>query len=144
MSEASSTSVLLSVNNQENQLDNTDNDVEDIEEIQTKRGTNTVYDEYATYAHIAEFVESLEQGQTDGNKWSKKEKRVTELGKKQFYKCSSCSKKMLLLKLRTSLEVQVCIEDCLNQHSNANSKEAWEKSNNRVLEMYQKDKLYNL
>ncbi|RNA29919.1 hypothetical protein BpHYR1_021625, partial [Brachionus plicatilis] len=43
MSEASSTSVLLSVNNQENQLDNTDNNDEDIEEIQTKRGTNTVY-----------------------------------------------------------------------------------------------------
>ncbi|RNA30307.1 hypothetical protein BpHYR1_034928, partial [Brachionus plicatilis] len=100
MSEASSTSVLLSVNNQENQLDNTDNDVEDIEEIQTKRGTNTVYDEYETYAHIAEFVESLEQGQIDGNKCSKKEKRVTKLGKKQFYKCSSCSKKMLSLKLR--------------------------------------------
>ena len=36
MSESSSTSVLLSVNDLENQLDNTLNDVEDLEQVQKK------------------------------------------------------------------------------------------------------------
>ncbi|RNA35393.1 hypothetical protein BpHYR1_047272 [Brachionus plicatilis] len=59
MSEASSTSVLLSDNNQENQLDNTDNDVEEIEQVQAKHGSNTVYDEYTIYSNFAKFINKL-------------------------------------------------------------------------------------
>lgn len=111
--ESSSTSILRPINNRD---DDTDNDAE-IEERPTKkiRKANRSYvhhDDFQTYKEAIDLV----LDNFDDNSWAAKEKRETQQGEKHFYKCSSCEKRLYILKPLTHSGASIFVEDVAHVH----------------------------
>ncbi|RNA17934.1 hypothetical protein BpHYR1_031043, partial [Brachionus plicatilis] len=133
-SDSSSTSIIQ--RSAANNVDDTDNESEDIVPPKKTRGQAKVYDYYKKYKSLKESLDEIENELIDDVKWSSKEKYMTDVGEKRFFRCSKCDNRLYILVHRTSIEVTIYKQDKPHEHNNENDRLIPTKTKDKVISMY--------
>ncbi|RNA23480.1 hypothetical protein BpHYR1_044458 [Brachionus plicatilis] len=105
--ESSSTSILVTQRNEED----TENDIE-IEEIPVKkaRKASRVYNHHADFETYNQALDMI-KNKFEGYSWAAKEKQKSTIGDKEFFKCSSCDKRLYIFKPNTNSSESIFVEE---------------------------------
>ncbi|RNA15889.1 hypothetical protein BpHYR1_044635, partial [Brachionus plicatilis] len=84
-------------------------------------------------------LDEIENELIDDVKSSAKEKYMTDVGEKRFFKCSKCDNRLYILVHRTSIEVTIYKQDKPHEHNNENNRLIPTKTKDKVISMYFKE-----